>query len=222
MFRNSKFLFGLSRVLRFFGVLKAPDMDMQVAKMLRKNCVVKRQLEVQIAKLAKSDFYKDADKKCRLERLVIDLDEWAEALQVVQDRMHRNYFGGAATIFEDHFWQLTVRLSTKYQFETGIFGDWIYDTNSLHMLLPDEANARKAKRDGANLKATKLRERLAKLRVSEIGELKLCRDCGRPMIPCENCGTLVKPCFLEIGMTHVCDAVRGDGARGEHFDAARN
>lgn len=41
----------------------------------------------------------------------------------------------------------------------------------------------------------------------EDGELKLCQDCGQPMIPCEDCGAWIKPCFLKMGMRHVCDFV---------------
>ncbi len=37
------------------------------------------------------------------------------------------------------------------------------------------------------------------------GERKLCLDCGEPMEQCEHCGAWVKPCFLKMGMTHVCN-----------------
>lgn len=211
MFRNSELLNGLTCVQRFFGIATASDMDNQVAKMLHKNNAVKGQVEVQIAKLFKSDFYNDAAKKSRLENVLEDLDAWIEALQYLQMRMHKDNFGMVSQFFDDQFWPLTVKLSTRYQFATGIFGDWLYDTNSLHMLMPEYVDARKSSREGANSASAKLRKRLKSLRLNQSGEVKLCNDCGLPMIPCEDCGALVKPCFIEMGMTHVCEHAPASG-----------
>ncbi len=36
-------------------------------------------------------------------------------------------------------------------------------------------------------------------------ETKLCQDCGEPMVKCDDCKGWVKPCFLRMGMIHVCD-----------------
>ncbi len=201
-------------VQRFFGAAKAPDMDSQVQKMLRKSNAVRRSLEDQIARLAKSDFYNDAAAKIKLERLLTDLEEWEEALQLVQARMHEELFGMAYTLLEDHLWPLTVRLSSRYQFVTGRFGDWLRDTSVLEMSMPEFENACKALRGDSETKqnAERLRKHLSTLKISELGELKFCGDCGQPMIPCEDCGALIKPCFLKMGMTHVCDSVPSKGA----------
>lgn len=232
MFRISELFNSLVCLTRFFGVVKASDMDDQIARMLRKKDAVTGLLEKKIAELSKSDFYRDAARKSELENLLGHLDAWAEALQLVQSRMHSQRFGMAATHFDDQLWPLTVKLSTRYQFVTGIFGEWLYDTNSLYMLMPEYVERCMVSREGAVSSVSGVEKRLENLRISEMGELKLCQDCGQPMIPCQDCGAWVKPCFLRMGMRHVCDlvrgdcvrgdGVRGDGVRGEHRDAARN
>lgn len=223
-FRESELLNSLGCLKRFFCMANASDMDKQIAKMLRKNSAVKRRLELQITKLRQSEFYKDLAKKSELENVLGNLDAWETELQLVQAQMHAEYFGLSATFFDDRLWPATVKLSTRYQFATGIFGDWLYDTHSLYILMAEFADARKASRRSANTDSAKLRARMDSLRISEMGEVKLCRDCGRPMIPCYDCGALIKPCFLEMGMMHICESVASDGVPGERVsgDSALN
>lgn len=207
MFRIPELFNSLACLKRVLGIARASDMDDQVARMLRKNDAVKRELKAEIARLAKSDFYRDAARKCELENLLAHLEAWADSLQLVQSHMQSHYFGMAATHFDDQLWPLTVKLSIRYQFATGIFGDWLYDTNSLYMLGAEYVERCKASRRGEGSDASEVEKRLETLRISEMGELKLCQDCGQLMIPCEDCGAWIKTCFLKMGMSHVCDFV---------------
>jgi hypothetical protein len=136
--------------------LQLETLDMLIDEIVRKNNVVVTHVQEKIEQLDVENFPTSTSTststctssssstsapKYRWERLIKDLDSLSERLQHLKRSLHKMQVRKVVYLFMLDLWPLALKISCRYQIETGVQGDWIEDTSALYLLCEQYADA---------------------------------------------------------------------------------